>query len=242
MRTIWWFIYFWAYLVGLIPKMRKNKKIKEAGNREEEFIANVNQVVYRWATRLLKVAGVQVEVQGLEHIPKEAALFVSNHQGNFDIPILLSKLGTPKSIVAKVQLEKMPLISTWMRYFDCVFIDRDNPRQSIKVLGQAEENLKKGKSVIIFPEGTRSQGGPLGEFKSGAFKMAFKTNVPIVPVVIDGSYKIMEANGNWIKPQKVKLTILPPVSTEGMTKEESKIIGDQIKSLIGNCLELQGEK
>lgn len=238
MRTIWWFIYFWVYLVGLIPKMLKNKKIKEAG-KEEELLANVNQVVYRWASRLLRVAGVVVEVKGLENIPQDAALFVSNHQGNFDIPILLAELGSPKSIVAKVQLEKMPLISTWMRYFDCVFIDRDNARQSIKVLGQAEENLEKGKSVIIFPEGTRSKGGPMGEFKSGAFKMAFKTNVPIVPVVIDGSYKIMEANGNWIKPQNVKLTVLPPVDTVGMTKEQSKTIGEEIKALIEE--ELSGD-
>ncbi|MEG1584036.1 MAG: lysophospholipid acyltransferase family protein, partial [Anaerovorax sp.] len=186
MRTIWWFIYFWTYLIGLVPKMKRDQKLKEEG-KEEELLANVNQVVYRWASRLLKVAGVQVTVKGLENIPKEPALYVSNHQGNFDIPILLAKLDSPKSIVAKVQMEKMPFISTWMKLFDCVFIDRENPRQSIKVLGQAEENLKQGKSVIIFPEGTRGKGGPLGEFKSGAFKMAFKTKVPIIPVVIDGS-------------------------------------------------------
>ncbi|MEG1930630.1 MAG: lysophospholipid acyltransferase family protein [Anaerovorax sp.] len=241
MRTIWWFIYFWTYLIGLVPKMKRDQKLKEEG-KEEELLANVNQVVYRWASRLLKVAGVQVTVKGLENIPKEPALYVSNHQGNFDIPILLAKLDSPKSIVAKVQMEKMPFISTWMKLFDCVFIDRENPRQSIKVLGQAEENLKQGKSVIIFPEGTRGKGGPLGEFKSGAFKMAFKTKVPIIPVVIDGSYKIMEANGNWIKPQTVKLTILPPISTTDMTKEQSRTIGEEVRLLIENQLLLQGEK
>lgn len=231
MRTIWWFIYFWAYLLKLIPRYKRAIKLRD-NNDQDGLQKAVFKEVKDWASSLLKVAGVEVEVKGLENIPKEAALFVSNHQGNFDIPILLSKLDEPKSVVAKIELENFPFISGWMKLFDCVFIDRNNPRQCLKILGDAENILKKGKSVIIFPEGTRSKSSELGDFKAGAFRTAVKAKTPIVPVMINGSYKVMEANGIWIKPTKVKLTILPAINTIDLSKEETKTIGEDVKKII----------
>ncbi len=228
-------MYFWCYLFYLLPQYGVAKKLYREG-KQGELMTHVHKVVSEWGNRLLKAAGVEVQVNGLENIPEGAALFVSNHQGNFDIPILLSRLDEPKSIVAKIELEKMPMIASWMKLFDCLFIDRENPRQCMRVLGDAEKLLIEGKSVIIFPEGTRSKGKQLGEFKDGAFRTALKSKVPIVPVVIDGSYKIMEANGGWIKPGLVHLTVLPPVFTTELTKEEGKAMGDKVKASIESVL------
>ncbi len=235
LRTILWFLYFWIYLIKILPQYNFAKKIKNEWE-PEKLLQYVHNVVKTWAESLLKVAGVETQVHGLENIPKGGALFVSNHQGNFDIPILLGKLDEPKSIVAKIELEKMPMISSWMKLFNCLFIDRKNPRQCMKILGEAEHLLSQGQSVIIFPEGTRSKGRDLGEFKDGAFRTALKSKVPIVPIVIDGSYKIMEANGGWIKPGCVNLTILPPVITADLSKEQGKNIGEQIKAAIEQTL------
>ncbi|MBN7773663.1 lysophospholipid acyltransferase family protein [Clostridium aminobutyricum] len=233
MRTIIWFIYFWLYLIKIYPKQKYYEKRRAEGAPKEQDLSGINQVVLQWASSLLKMAGVTCTVQGLENIPADrAVLFTSNHQGNFDIPLMLAKLGEPNPVIAKDSLEKMPMISNWMKLFDCLFIDRDNARQSLRVFAEAEKVIEEGRSIIIFPEGTRSKQDEAGEFKAGAFKIAMKTGAPIVPVAIDGSYRAMEAHGFWIHPAHVKITILPPIETAGLSKEEAKHISTRVRDLI----------
>ncbi|WP_028544447.1 lysophospholipid acyltransferase family protein [Paenibacillus taiwanensis] len=230
-RTLIWFIYFWLYLLFLIPGMLKANALYRKG-RFAELDAYTAKQVGRWARSLLRVAGAKVQVQGLEHIPKEGAVFIANHQGNFDVPIMLGHIGAPKALMAKVELTKLPFIRVWMKYLRCIFVDRKNVRQAMNSLNEAAELVKNGHSIVIFPEGTRSKGDPIGEFKSGGFRVATKTGAPIVPIRINGSYKLMEANGNWIRPATVKVTILPPVPTAGLTKEDTAALPEQIKELI----------
>lgn len=115
MRTIIWFIYFWGYLLAVLPKTHRMKKLTQAGKIEERD-AIVTEAVQKWSRRLLKLAGVKVTVQGLENIPEGAVVFVSNHQGLFDIPTLLGYLDRPHGLIAKKEAEKIPMIRTWMRY------------------------------------------------------------------------------------------------------------------------------
>ena len=99
--------------------------------------------------------------------------------------------------------------------------------------------LNRGKSLIIFPEGTRSKGGPVAEFKSGSLRIAVKAKVPVVPVVIDGSYKVMEQNrwGILIRPALVKVKVLDAIETAGLTKEEGKDLHNRVRDLIVAQLE-----
>ena len=135
---------------------------------------------------------------------------------------MLLYLDRPHALVAKVETDRIPLVRTWMRLLDCVFIDRDNARKSMEAMNKAGELVKSGKSVVVFPEGTRSKGDQMGEFKAGAFRIASKVGADVVPVAIDGSYKIMEANGGLMKPAHVNVTILPPVSTAGLDRAQLK--------------------
>lgn len=231
MRTLIWFAYFWSYIVFLIPKMLGiQKSIKKTGNIDLPF---VKRVVNTWARRLLRLAGADITVEGLENIPKDTpVLFVGNHSGYFDIPLLLGYLDEVHPIVAKIEIAKFPLINRWMRFFDCLFIDRKNPRQSVAVLGEAVKLIESGKSVSIFPEGTRAKDGNIGEFKGGAFKIAAKTNAPVVPIVIKGTRNLMENNHYFIRPAKVKMVILPPVAVEGLSKAELKLLPQQLQQII----------
>ena len=241
MRTILWFIYFWLYLLAVLPyNLYVKSKIKQG--KKEEIAPLVENIVKKWANRLLKAAGVTVHVTGTEYIPQEAALFVANHQGNFDIPITLCKLGPLKSMVAKKELAKLPGIHSWMTFFDCIFMDRKDPRQSLKCLTRAQELLENGQSVVIFPEGTRSKGPKIGEFKPGALRCALKAEVPIVPVAIDGSYRAMEQQGIWIRPATVNVTVLPPIITKELEKERTKIISEEIRTLIASQLDKKTEE
>ncbi len=233
MRTVIWFIYFWAYLVLVYPKQRKYQALKKAGKLTEAHQQEINDIVEKWAQRLLWVAGLKCQVYGTENLPKDrAVLFTPNHQGNFDIPLVITRLGRIHPLVAKDSLEKVPFLAAWMKLFDCLFLDRGNPRASVKTFARAEELIKEGKSVIIFPEGTRSKGEEMGEFKEGAFKIALKTGADVVPVSIDGSYKAMEMNGFWIHPAEVKLTILPAIKVADLEGDEKKHLGKRVSESI----------
>ena len=234
MRTIIWFIYFWGYLLAVLPKTHRMKKLTQAGKIEERD-AIVTEAVQKWSRRLLKLAGVKVTVQGLENIPEGAVVFVSNHQGLFDIPTLLGYLDRPHGLIAKKEAEKIPMIRTWMRYLGCIFLDRENARSAMNSLREGTELLKKGYSITLFPEGTRSRSYQMGDFKSGAFKMAEKAKAPLIPVRISGTYKVMEANHMWIKPANVTLTVLPPIPTAGLSREELKELGSAIREKIASA-------
>lgn len=232
LRTAIWFIYFVVYLIVIYPKLLMVKQLDKQGKQAEH-----DQLTYRtaktWAQALLNVAGVTVKITGEEKIPKDTTvLFVSNHQGNFDIPLLLAHIERPKAFIAKIELLKIPLIRSWMTHMKCVFMDRADIKQSLRVINQATEYLKEGYSMVIFPEGTRSKGNTIGEFKAGSLKLALKAGVPIIPITIRGSYKIMEANGSIIKPAEVEILIHDPLSTSGLSKEEAKELPDKVRKII----------
>ena len=175
-------------------------------------------------------------VAAIPGLPDETALFVGNHQGNYDIPVILCKLGPLKSIVAKKEIAKIPGIRSWMEHFDCIFMDRDDPRQSLVALNRAQELLEQGRSVIIFPEGTRSRGPDMAEFKAGALRCALKAGVPVAPFALDGSYKAMEANKGLMRPADVYLHILPKIETAGLSKTQTRALSQEVQQSIQNAL------
>lgn len=226
MRTIIWFCWFWLQLIGLLPVLHKGKKALQQG-KNAEVDQLVEKMVPKWANGLLKLAGVTVDVKGKENIPSnQAVVFVANHRSYYDIPLMLTSLDKPHPLVAKKEIEKIPIVRGWMELLRCVFLDRENPRKGMEAMNQAMDNLKKGYSVIVFPEGTRSKGSELdlNEFKAGAFRIATKTKVPVVPVAIHASRDIMENNGGWMKPTHVTIQILSPISTMNMDKEQLRQI------------------
>lgn len=233
LRSIVWYIVFFSSLILKIPAMIRTKTLTKKGLNEER-----DKLVYKnttsWARTLLKIAGVKVTVHGVENIPKDTnVLYIGNHQGNFDIPIYMSEIPGLKGFVSKIEVKKIPGVRTWMEYMYCVFMDRSSLRKSGEAIIEGIKILKKGHSLVIFPEGTRSKGDKMGDFKAGSFKLATKSKVPIVPVTMSGSYKIMENNKNkWmVKPAVVDLYIHPAIETANLSKEEQD-------SLITNVYEI----
>jgi 1-acyl-sn-glycerol-3-phosphate acyltransferase len=118
-----------------------------------------------------------------------------------------------------------------MKAMHCVFMDRSNIKQSVESINKGIDNLRQGYSVIIFPEGTRSRGPEMGEFKSGSFKLATRTGIPIVPVAIKNTYRIWEEKKR-IRPAMVEMIISEPVETDYLSKEELKELPSKIKNII----------
>ncbi|MGG7144229.1 lysophospholipid acyltransferase family protein [Clostridium nigeriense] len=233
-RSIVWYIVFFSTLIISIPAMIRTKMLTKKG-LEEKRDKLVYKVTKTWASILLKVAGVKVTVHGLENIPKDTnVLYIGNHQGNFDIPIYMSQIPGLKGFVSKIEVKKIPGVRTWMEYMYCVFMDRSSIRKSGEAIIEGIKILKKGHSIVIFPEGTRSRGDKMGEFKAGSFKLATKAKVPIIPVTMSGSYKIMESNKKkWIvKPAQVDLYIHPAVETSNLSKEDQDVLPKKVYEII----------
>lgn len=238
LRSIVWYIVFFSSLILKIPAMIRTKTLTKKGLNEER-----DKLVYKnttsWARTLLKIAGVKVTVHGVENIPKDTnVLYIGNHQGNFDIPIYMSEIPGLKGFVSKIEVKKIPGVRTWMEYMYCVFMDRSSLRKSSEAIIEGIKILKKGHSLVIFPEGTRSKGDNMGEFKAGSFKLATKSKVPIVPVTMSGSYKIMENNKKkWmVKPTHVDLYIHPAIETANLNKEEQDALITNVYEIIKSKL------
>ena len=233
-RTIFFYAYFGiSLLVSFIFRIKiKIFTINGDIKRRTEYI---HKISYTWSRFVMKLAGAKINIIGLENIPKDqTVLFVSNHQSNFDIPLLLSCIDIPKGFIAKKELANWPLISTWMKYINCIFMDRDNLRKSAESIVEGINLLKSGYSMIIFPEGTRSKGKPVDEFKGGSFKLATKSKCPIVPITINGTYKLLEANNNLIKGADIELVIHPLINVNNLTKEELEKLPESVHCIISS--------
>lgn len=239
-KTIIWYAYFFLSIPLSIPTLLKVKKLDKEGKIKEKD-ALVHEFTRNWAKRLLKIIDIKVNVHGTENLPKDKnVLFVGNHQGNFDIPIYISSIDIPKGFIAKIELTKILGIKTWMEYINCIFMDRSSIRKSGEAIVRGIKSLKNGKSLVIFPEGTRSKGDKMGEFKAGSFKLATKSKVPIIPITMNGSYKIMESNSNkHLTSAIVDLYIHPMIETSNLTKEEQDHLPERVKSIIGSKLPQQ---
>ncbi len=165
-----------------------------------------------WARNLILPLISRIEVKGLENLPKgRAAVLISNHQSYFDIPVLLGYLPGSFRFIVKKEFFKVPIFGPFTRRAGHLSVNRETGHEAHKTLMEAAEMIKSGKSVIIFPEGTRSRDGMLGVFKRGGLVIAFETGAPIVPIAISGTHKIMKRSNPTLTPGKVTLTIGKPI-------------------------------
>lgn len=209
--------YLWYLVLGLFNKERQNRYL--------------HKVTALWGRVCVKLSRSNVEVTGTDKLPEGNVLYVGNHQGYYDIPLLLGYLPKPKAFVAKIELAKIPALSLWMRQMGCLFLDRGNMKQSLKVILQGVAQLKSGETMVIFPEGTRSKSYSVGEFKKGSLKLGVKAGVPIVPITIMGSYEMFEEK-NQFQKRDVKIIIHDPIFPGELAKEELANLSETVRNII----------
>lgn len=228
-------IHYLGYMIVLRLKaiklwyIRKTKGV-EAGL---EYSGNVGLA---WSAYTVnKSLQMNVNIVGKENIPNEACCFIGNHTSILDIPLLMDSAGRAMGFIAKKEMLKTPVIGYWMQQYNCVPLDRENPREAIKVIQQGAANLKNGYSMCIFPEGTRSKDGKLGEFKKGSLKLATKAKAPIIPVAIDGAYRAFEIDRKF-KSIDITVTFGKPIYTADLTREEEKELAEKVRNIIAKEL------
>ncbi len=236
LRTILWFAYFWLFQLVSIVFLLAYLLLGLAGgrNRQAKFLDWISHV---WARQMVGLAGGRVEVSGLENLPSSGGvLFVANHQGAFDILLLIGFIPGLKGFVSKKENFRLPIVSIWMKLLGCIVIDRNDLRQSVQAIARGVRDLQAGRSLVIFPEGTRSKSGQLNPFKDGSFKLATRSGAAIVPVTIDGSYRLLEGHGGRITPGEVRLHIHPPVVLAALTADQQKDPADLVRAIIASKL------
>ncbi|WP_254780686.1 1-acyl-sn-glycerol-3-phosphate acyltransferase [Bacillus sp. UNCCL13] len=220
-----------GFLFYSIPKLFRVKKLdpKMTVNERDRYL---HQVPKSWARTFMKLTGSSVHIEGESYIPDGPVVFVCNHEGNFDIPVLLGYINKPFGFVSKIEVKKVPIMSSWMEVMNCTFLDRKNRDQAFNSLRKGVEILKQGHSTVIFPEGTRSKGGPIGLFKQGGFRLAKDAGVPIVPISIKGTSNIFEKNGRLIKPAEIHVKIGKPIIKHIQNDIELRELAEYTKQII----------
>lgn len=164
---------------------------------------------------------------------KEGIVFVCNHQSNLDIPAIVTALHIDVGFVAKHEMKKWPFFGTWMKKSNCVFLNRENPREGIKDIKKAVELIKEGYPTVIFPEGERSLTGKILNFKKGSFKLATETNGVIVPLTLKGTYDIQPRGTlKMSRGKKVTLVVDEPIFIKNISKEDEKMLSTIVRNKI----------
>lgn len=190
-----------------------------------------------WSKTLLFFAGAKVTVRGKKNIPQEDTVcFISNHQGMADILVLVAH--TPKlfGFITKKELKILPGINFWMEIMHCIYIDRSSIRQAAKVIDRGAGYIRRGRPLAVFPEGTRSRSAAMRPFKRGSIKLALRSMALIVPVTIDGTYKLYEQQ-NRVRPARVRLTFHPPIDVSKLSEQERKRLSERLYHIIEGGLQ-----
>ena len=186
-----------------------------------------------WANAILWVGRLKVTVTGVEKLdPERSYIYMANHQSNADIPLLLGRLPVQFRWLAKAELFKIPIFGRAMRGVGYISIDRSDRRSAFASLDRAARTIRDGTSVLIFPEGTRSLDGRIRPFKKGGFILSVDSGVPIVPIVIKGTYNVIAKGHLMIRPAPVTMQILDPVETTDYTRKSKDVLMERIRSIL----------
>jgi 1-acyl-sn-glycerol-3-phosphate acyltransferase len=182
---------------------------------------------------ILKIIRCKVTVTGRENVPRQGGVcFVSNHEGYFDIVLLLAHCGRPIGFVAKKELLLIPFLNIWIYLIGGSFIDRSTPRKAMRTINKGVERIKAGGGMIIFPEGHRSKGQGIFPFHPGSLKLATHAEAPIVPVALSGSYNVFEKY-HRLRRAALKVTFCEPIDTASLPAADRKfILCDRVYSVI----------
>ncbi len=206
--------------------------------RRFSHAADLSQLrIVQWGFKcILGLSGVRLTVVGEEHVPKDTAvLYIGNHRSFFDIVITYSRCPGLTGYVAKDSMLKVPLLSVWMKRLHCLFLNRTDVKEGLKTILTGIDQIKRGISVCIFPEGTRTKGTDETEllpFKEGSMKMATKTGCPVIPMAITGSADIFENHFPWIRAADVRLEYGEPIYPEQLSKDELKHLGEYTRGVV----------
>ena len=194
-----------------------------------------------WARMNALATPMSVQVAGRDNVaPGQSYVVVSNHQSLFDILVLYGWLGLDIRWVMKQELRSVPGLGLACEALGHIYIDRSDHEAAVRSINQARERITGGTSVLFFPEGTRSEDGQVGRFKKGAFRFAIDTELPVLPVTVDGTADVLPARRYDLRPGRARLVIHEPISTVGLRTADLPGLSDRVRETIRSALAKAG--
>lgn len=235
MIKLLYYAYFGVYMlvmttIGAVNRFILSRKSVNAAD------AYIYRTARKMVNHFMKISDSKAVVRGLENIPEGPCVFVSNHQAIFDVFLLISNIDKQFGFVAKKEIKSYPFIGFWIKSIHSVFMDRSNIREGMKAINEGVERIREGYSLIIFPEGTRSLKSEMAPFHKGSMKLAVKAGVPIVPITLDGTYKVLET-GNQVRGHVMNLIVHKPIIMSELSARDRKDLSDIVFNTIKNGLE-----
>ena len=226
----WWRTVFW-----LIPLISVYTVVLGAVSLASMLVDRRGHVAHRcarlWSRCILVTTGVRVRTLGCERVrPGRSYVFVSNHQSIYDFPILITSLPFQLRIIAKASLGAFPVLGWHLRYTGHLLIDR--ARAGRGTLKRIADLMRRGHSLIVFPEGTRSADGTVLGFRRGLFRLAIEAGLPVVPVAVVGSRHVMPKGRLMTCPGQVELVVHAPLATDGLDREDARSLADRARDII----------
>jgi len=186
-----------------------------------------------WGRLMCTLNGIQVDVEGLEHVRRnQAQVFVANHQGFFDIFALSGFLPVQIRWVAKSSLFKIPFVGWAIAASGYIPVVRGDRKKSYQAFVATIEKLKAGNSIVIFPEGTRSEDGTIGPFKKGGLLLSVRSGAPLVPVTLLGTGNIIKKGSGIIRPGRIQIVISPPIPSQAVAEEKEEHVLRTLRDII----------
>ena len=201
----------------------------------------IYRIVHKYILFVNRILRMDIEVEGLEKIDPSQNYFITpNHQSNADILVCIETFKIPILFVSKISLSRVILIKDWMNLLDCSFLDKDDMRGQVRMMRGVGEKLRAGKNVILFPEGHRTFDAHIDPFKPGAFKVAQKSKVPILPVTLNDVYTL-RLRYPW-RRTKIKAYIHDPIPVEQFIDLPTSEIAEKVRGIIESKIEPQPYK
>lgn len=239
MRTILCVLYVFLFLLLELPLLAADWFIRRVNPKARGYF---QLRLVQWGFRCVSfLSGIRLTVIGEEHVPKDqAVLYIGNHRSIFDIVVTYARCPGLTGYISKNGVDRVPVLGIVMRRLYCLFLDRNDMKQGLKVILQAIEYVREGISICVFPEGTRNreQGPPdsLLPFKEGTFKIALKSGCPIIPMALVGTADIFENHFPWIHSAEVTLVYGEPIIPSELDRDTQKHLGVYCQNVIRQML------
>jgi 1-acyl-sn-glycerol-3-phosphate acyltransferase len=216
-------------LGGFRRNIVKYRASGEAALEREEIL----KATALWGDDLVRMLRVDLRTEGETTLPEGPVVFVSNHESYADIPLFCAVIKDKQfGFVAKRELARLPVFGKWIAEIRSIFIERNDARASLKAIEEGTELLRRGFSLVVFPEGTRSKGAPMGAFKRGSLRLATKPGVAVVPVTHMGCYKVFEESGSIRYGVQVRFCVHAAIETAGLSKQEAAALTETAEHTI----------
>jgi 1-acyl-sn-glycerol-3-phosphate acyltransferase len=197
----------------------------------------VESIIKLWARMLVKAAGIDLHVENVELIkPDHRYILVANHYSYFDIPVIFAAIPQPIRFLAKVSLFKIPIFGWAIARAGFIPIDRKNRRTAVKSFDMAADRIRKGNTIVVFPEEGRSRTREMRPFQRGGFLLALKSQLPIVPIAIDGTFDVFRVGAKRVTPGRVTVKVTEPIPTAGLTLKAKEALANESRARIERLL------